>query len=166
MLKDHEYALSLTGEGDSIYKSVDPKYKHIPLTIGLRLRMSNGATGHSQWIYLDQKQWRVQLTLVAPEDGRGQLEILAGTEPGGVTLRGLSLRKGCGEVAYRRFEHGLVLMNGSAIDACHFDLSSIDAPARYRRITGVVDPEWNNGQPENETIELPPREALFLMRVK
>ena len=57
-------------------------------------------------------------------------------------------------------------MNGSATDACRFDISSIDAQARYRRINGVVDPEWNNGQPERETIKLSPREALFLMRVR
>ena len=43
LVKDREYTVSLTGTADSIYKTVDPKYRHIPLTIGLRLRMADGS---------------------------------------------------------------------------------------------------------------------------
>lgn len=164
LVKGDEYTVCFAGVGDSIYKTIDPKYKHIPLTIGLRLRTEDGAVGGSQWIYLDATDWHVQLTLVAPGSGSGQLEFLAGTEPGSVVIRGLSLRKGCGEVACRHFENGLVLMNASSVKSYTFDLDAIAPDASFRRIQGIVDPLWNHGGPEGKSVTLPPREALFLLK--
>lgn len=159
-----EFSISFVGLGRSIYRTVDPKYEMIPLCIGFRIRMETGETGVSQWVYLDNRPWRAQLSVTAPAAGAASLEILAGVESGGFELRDFSLRAGCAEVGYRRFPRGLVLMNGSAREKVVFDLALIDPDGRYRRIDGVVDPVWNTGQPVEGRIELPAREALFLVR--
>ena len=159
-----ELAISFIGKGRSAYGSVDPKYENIPLCIGFRLRMENGQRGISQWVYLDNKPWTTQLSVTAPASGSASLEILAGVEPGHFELRDFSLRLGCAERAYRHFEHGLVLMNGSASQKTVFDLNRIAPGGRFQRIDGVIDTVWNNGKPVEDSIELPAREAIFLVR--
>jgi hypothetical protein len=91
-----------------------------------------------------------------------RLEILAGSEPQAFELSNVSIKSGSAEVGYRRFENGLVLMNGSAAEKATFDLASIAPGSAWGRIDGVVDPAWNNGQKESTEVTLPPREALFL----
>ena len=159
-----QMAISFVGSGRCAYGAVDRKYESIPLCIGFRIRMETGQRGISQWVYLDNKPWTTQLSVTAPASGPASLEILAGVESGQFELRHFSLRDGCAEVAYRRFEHGLVLMNGSEREKAVFDLKHIDPDARFQRIDGVVDPVWNDGQPVKEQIELPAREAIFLVR--
>lgn len=62
------------------------------------------------------------------------------------------------------FENGIVLMNGSADTHAVFNLMRIDPKAKYRRNKGVVDPKWNNGENAGGTVDLPPCEALFLLK--
>jgi hypothetical protein len=54
----------------------------------------------------------VAVTLTAPADGEGSLEICISEAPGRVELRGLELRPGCADVLWRVFENGVVLLNG------------------------------------------------------
>jgi len=57
-----------------------------------------------------------------------------------------------------------VLMNGSASQKTVFDLNRIAPGGRFQRIYGVIDTVWNNGKPVEDSIELPAREAIFLVR--
>jgi hypothetical protein len=65
----------------------------------------------------------------------------------------------------RRFENGLVLVN-PAMHPYTFDLRMLSPGDRYRRLQGSSgqDPTTNNGEPVGPTVELAPRDGLFLLR--
>ena len=72
------------------------------------------------------------------------------------------LCEGCAEVLYRRFDHGLVLANGSAVSPYTFDIAKIGGGRRYRRFLGAQNPDVNNGQPTGPRLTLPPLDGLLL----
>ena len=69
------------------------------------------------------------------------------------------------DAIYREFEHGVVLAN-PAPHPFRFELGQLLPGRSYRRIPGTEkqDPETNNGQPVGDSVELPPLDALFLLR--
>ncbi|CAA6680168.1 Unannotated [Lentimonas sp. CC4] len=161
--KGEEFTIQYIGKGHPYYDRFGEKYRDIPLPIGFRL-VVNGQPGKQQWGLLIRNGDTTRLTLTAPASGSMQLEILSGAEQGHVALTHLSLRKGCAEVMHRRFENGLVLLNTSKHDNILFDIHSIDPSHTYRRIEGLVDPDWNDGSQIGNEILLPAREALFLVK--
>lgn len=68
-------------------------------------------------------------------------------------------------VMYREFENGLVLANPSN-ESYAFDVSSICPGEKFRRIAGRIDQDVNNGQPVADIVKVPPRDGLFLVKIK
>jgi hypothetical protein len=71
------------------------------------------------------------------------------------------------DAIYRIYENGIVLAN-PADHPYEFDLADISPGVRYRRLCGtsLQDPETNNGEAVGDQVELGPRDALFLVRMK
>jgi hypothetical protein len=69
------------------------------------------------------------------------------------------------DVMWREFEHGLVLANPSPRPYT-FDLSRIAAGKKYRRLraSSKQDPVVNNGASVGAQLELPAKDAIFLVR--
>lgn len=69
------------------------------------------------------------------------------------------------DVIYREFEKGLVLANPSPRPYT-FDLSRLFPGAQFRRLKGTKqqDPVTNDGSPVGDSITLPPKDGLFLVR--
>ena len=66
----------------------------------------------------------------------------------------------------REFEHGLVLANPSQRPYT-FDLSQLFPGSQIRRLSGTKkqEPVTNDGSPVGESITIPPKDGLFLVRV-
>ena len=107
----------------------------------------------------------ILLTLTAPTDGAGKLEFGLAEEPGVVELSQLRLYEGCADVMLRRFENGLVLLNGSGTIPHVFDLGTLVPGESYRRIRGRQDSEHNSGELVRDPLTLGPRDGIMLRRV-
>jgi hypothetical protein len=66
---------------------------------------------------------------------------------------------------YRRFEQGLVLLNGSATTPFDFRLATLLPGESYRRIQGRQDPIHNSGELVTAPVTLNPRDGIMLQRV-
>ena len=133
---------------------------------GISIRFVQGERpGPEQWILAGETERDVALTLTAGSDGPARIAWGVGAGPGTVAIGDVSLRPGCEEVFSRRFEHGLVLLNGSGRTPARFDPDAIGGGTRYRRLRGKQCPEVNTGEPAGPAVTVPPRDGLFLMRV-
>ena len=121
-------------------------------------------SGRLQSILVGEKPRRVTLTLRPSAEGPARIAFHVGAQPGSVYVSDLSLREGCAEVFARRFENGLALANGSAISPYTFDTARLGGGLAYRRFLGSQAPEVNNGLPVGESLTLPPRDGILLMR--
>jgi len=145
----------------------------IPRSVGLRLHGASVAPGEAveQTVLVGRLPRSITITLRAPQgvdatpyDGR--LEFLLGEEPGEIWLDDISAVRGCGDVFLRRFEAGLVLVNACPKRIASYDMSRLFPDRTLRRLKGSYDPAYNNGQAYlNETLTLPPMNALFLQLV-
>ena len=161
--KDHEYTLRLKAQAPSPYAKVDAKYASIP--INMRFRLSVGeVAGREQEAMVFAKEREIILTLIAPETGDGRLELGLAEEPGEINLRRIELCSGCADVMYRKFENGLVLLNGSGNTPFTFDFESLFSGESYARIKGEQDPIHNSGKPVEGELVLGPRDGILLKR--
>ena len=99
------------------------------------------------------------------KQGPGRLEFGVGEEPGEVTIENLEVRQGCGDVLYRKFQNGLVLLNGSATSDTTFQVAELFPGESYRRIKGTQDTEHNSGEPVGRSLTLGARDGIFLVRI-
>ncbi len=170
-----EYAVSFSVRGSSPYGEIAPRYRPIPRNINLRLRVGERVAPASAPAYYQKKGYyqectvfederRVELTLQAPAGGSGVLEICISESPGTVEISNLEIRRGCADVVYREFEHGLVVLNGSSNQGVKVDLHAISPQSRFRRLKGSQDPVHNNGEPVEQFL-LNGRDGLFLKRL-
>lgn len=67
------------------------------------------------------------------------------------------------DVTYRLFEHGLVVVNMSS-SSQDFDLSPFSGGLTRLTATTGQDPNTNNGETVSGTLQIPPVDALFLLR--
>lgn len=162
--KDQEYALRFRAQAPSPYGKVDPRYASIPRNLEVRLT-ADSVTGPAQESLVFAGDREIVLTLTAPADGDGRLEFGLAEEPGEITLSDINLREGCADVLYRRFENGLVMLNGSATTPYVFDLKTLVPREAYQRIRGNQDPEHNSGEMVGGSLTLAPRDGIFLRRV-
>ena len=88
--------------------------------------------------------------------------IVEGKEP--VHIESLSIHNHP-DAIIREYENGLVLANPSPRPYT-FHLDEISPNSKFRRLKGTAlqDPETNNGKPVGGAVELPPKDALFLVR--
>ena len=121
------------------------------------------AKGVTQTFLAFAEPRHVWLTLRPARKDVCRVAFNIGGEPGPARIAGLHVREGCAEVFARRFEHGLVLANGSAIAPFTFDVATVGGGRAYRRFQGVQAPDINNGQPVGERLTLAPRDGILLM---
>ena len=113
-------------------------------------------------VFEDQRE--VILTMIAPADGEGILQVGLAENRGEIEIRDLQLREGCADVLARRFENGLVILNGSTFSPATVRMRDIDPSGQYRRIHGTQDPVHNNGKVVGEAVEISPQDAFFLIK--
>jgi hypothetical protein len=172
-----EYSLHFRGRGSSPYGKIAERYRAIPRGIAVRLRV-NGAisgpkstraqrtAGHVQAVLLFEEERQIDVTPVAPASGTGVLEICLSESPGTIDIRDLELRRGSDDVLYRKFEHGLVVLNGSLNLPVTLPLSTLFPGEKYRRLNGSQDAQHNNGQPAGAALEIPAHDAYFLTKIE
>lgn len=162
--EDYEYTLRFQASAPSPYGAVNPKYASIPRNIAVRLTVDS-TTGPDQETLVFEEGREIFLTLSAPSDGAGQLEFGLEEEPGLIEFSSIRLYEGCADVLLRRFENGVVLLNGSSVTPYVFDLGELLPGESYRRLLGHQDPEHNSGELTNEPFTLGPRDGIMLRRV-
>jgi hypothetical protein len=120
--------------------------------------------GYMQEVLAFEDEREVTLTMIAPADGEGILQLGLAENRGEIEIRELELREGCADVLARRFENGLVILNGSTFSPAVVRLSDLDPSGKYRRIQGTQDPVHNDGELVGAAVEIAPQDALFLIK--
>ena len=161
--KDREYTVKFAARAPCPYARIDPKYASIPRNVNVRLAMGK-SLGLAQEALVFSQPRAVYLTLTAPASGAGRLEFGLAEEPGEITFYDVELYEGCADVMYRPFEHGLALLNGSAISPFDFDMVRLLPGESCVRIEGRQDPAHNSGRPVDGPLTLGPRDGILLRR--
>lgn len=157
-----EVALTMWVDADPQYDDLEGlRYASLKREIGLRLEEGD-RIGYAHSILVGPTPRRVELTLTSPSDGHQRLAVGIGAELGPVWLSDVTLRRGCAEVMARRFEHGVVLMNGSASTPWDFDLAELFPGLHLRRLRGTQCPQVNDSKPVGPTLRVAPLDGAFL----
>ena len=160
--KGREYTLRFRVRAEPGYASIDPMFTDIATRVAFNL--TAGGNAPSEQDVMADGKWRTySLSFVAAaDDAQASINILLGKEAGAVWLDSLQLQQGAGDVFVRRFEHGVVLVNGST-EAAMFDVATLFPGMALRRIRGTQDPKVNNGDPVRGAVSVPGRDALILI---
>jgi hypothetical protein len=166
----NEYAISFRVHGTSPFRHLGMEYAAIPRNITLRLvvdgqigdRSKVAFAGFIQEALVFEQEREVVLTLIAPADGSGILQICLSENRGTVVISDLTIREGCADVMARRFENGMVVLNGSSFTPVTVPLREAGSIRPYRRLQGTQDPDHNDGSPVGEQIAIPSGDAVFL----
>jgi hypothetical protein len=164
--RDQEYTISFKIRGTSPFKEIDDRYGNIPRNVSLRLNVNNQTNSeYTQEILVFEDERRVDLTLIAPASGKGKLHFGIAENTGDIYISGLEVRKGCADVMYREFEHGLVILNGSYSAKVTIPMEQLFPDRKYKRINGTQDPEHNNGKLVDPSLTLKKLDGIFLITV-
>jgi len=145
-----EYAVSFTIEA--------PGAGQLWRWVALNLE-TDGLLGPDQPIVVGEPAREVCLTVRPSKSGPARIVLGIGAELGSVRVAQVRLRPGCAEVFARRFEHGLVLLNGSATKPFTFSIGP-----GYHRLRGRQAPAVNDGAPAGPAVTVPASDGLFLRR--
>lgn len=66
---------------------------------------------------------------------------------------------------WREFDNGWAIVNTSHTNTLTFPISAVGGAGQVRRIEGVYDPSWNNGQPQNTDLSIPPIDGIILLKL-
>jgi hypothetical protein len=160
-----EYTLRLQVRAEPGYGRVSPIFSGVPRRVSFRLRVAGvPTTSEAEQDVIGDAEWRAySLSFVAAaSDPAATIIVQLGREGGDVWLDSLEFSPGGSDVFYRRFQQGVVLVNGSTGSAT-FDLASIAPEAILRRIPGTQDRGVNSGECVPSTVTLPGRDALILL---
>ncbi len=163
--KGREYTLRFRVRADGGYASVAPMFADVPMRVAVNL--TAGGQAPAEQHVMAMRAWRTySLSFVAAaDDAQANIFVLVGKEAGSVWLDALRLQPGVGDAFAQRFEHDLVLMNGSTSPAT-FDLGALAPGVSLRRLRGTQDATVNNGQPATGRVAVPGRDALILVDMK
>lgn len=163
--KGREYTLRFRVRADAGYGAISPLFAEAPVRVAVNL--TAGGQAPAEQDVMASEAWReYSLSFVAAaDDAQADLFVLLGKEAGSVWLDSLRLQPGPGDAYARRFEHGAVLVNGSAGPAT-FDLGALFPGAAFRRLRGTQDATFNNGAPVFGRVTLAGRDALILVDTK
>lgn len=105
------------------------------------------------------------LRSMAKVDSSGFVAFATALEPGKIALDDIGLLKGSGGVYRRDFENGIVLVNPTEKEAyvSQEDLEGPLSRTGVRRLSGVQDPEANNGESVNYGLSLPSGDGILLL---
>ncbi len=160
--KGREYTLRFRMRADAGYAVVNPMFADVATRVAVNL--TTGGLAPSEQDVMADRVWQAySLSFVAAaDDAQANLFMLLGKEAWSVWLDALRLQQGPGDTFVRRFENGVVLVNGSAT-AATFDLSALFPGMALRRFSGVQDPNVNSGDSVRGALTLPGRDALILV---
>ncbi len=103
--------------------------------------------------------WSKHVVTWKEENGvTSALKFDVGAELTTIWIDQLCLFAGCADVFRRDFENGIILANASSSP------KTISLEGQFRRITGNLDTEVNNGQQDISEVTLPAYDGLFLIR--
>lgn len=171
--KDAEYTVRFTVQGSNPWKGLSPRYSSIPKNLRVRFNVDGVQQiqllpsfkgSYFQEVLVFEAPRECVLTLKAPASGTGAIEFDLSENAGEVTIGNLEIRKGCGDVLYRKFEQGLVVFNGSYSEPVAVDFARLCPGESYARIKGAQDPVHNNGERVEGSLSIPPHDGYFLRR--
>jgi len=153
-----EYTLEFEARGDDTWNYAGQTFDHVP-----RMVTINGAitsNGNKPFSVLVDNQWRTYKISFIADSSRKPTPVFGISEQVGATeIRNIKLYSGGAERWLREFEKGVVLLNMTN--------SPWQAPIKkgyYRHLKGSQDPDVNNGQLVDNTIVVPARDAVFLVK--
>lgn len=159
LVRGREYTLQFQVRAEPGYGAIDARYSQVPSRVSFRL----GKDAVMQDVIADGKWRPYSLAFVAgADDVQASVAMLVGSESGSVWLDSARLVEGGADRFVRRFERGVVLVNGSTTPAS-FDLDQLAPGMPLRRLQGPQDPEVNTGAPVRGVVTIAGRDALILV---
>jgi hypothetical protein len=153
-----EYTVAFRVSG--VLASEDTRFPNVPRPVTVSL--GQGKTDR-QTVLAANEPRRASVTVLSPgAGGRLRPRFGIGNSPGPVHIEDVEVRRGCAEVYIRRFEHGLVLLNGSRRQPYTFNVKALGGEQNYTRFDGQQDPAVNSGKPVRGSVTVPAMDALLL----
>ncbi|OPZ14656.1 MAG: hypothetical protein BWZ10_01868 [candidate division BRC1 bacterium ADurb.BinA364] len=169
-----EYTLRFWARAETRYGEAGPEFGAVPWGATVSLWSGQeGVENTAQHGVLIRPQWR-QFHISAearPGTAPAGFQIEMGDEPGTIWLDDVEIFEGGGDAFSRRFEGGLVLVNGTR-SPVEFDLRRIEPERALSRLKSAEaqglrrgDPAVNTGQPVDKArpLRLDSFDGLFLL---
>jgi hypothetical protein len=138
-----------------------PLYAGIPRELSVALESEDGARTDEAEILVGEDARDITLTFLVPGTGKLRVACGFGADLGPVWLSHVLLRPGCGDVMVRRFENGIVRLNGSPSTPFSFDTHRLDGRP-LAELDGLLSPLENQGRAIDTPVRVSPRDARFL----
>jgi hypothetical protein len=160
--KGHEVTVSCRVSANPQFDEREgPLYADIPRELSIALESEDGARTDEAEILVGEEARDLVLTFVVPGTGKFRVICGFGADLGPVWLSQVLVRPGCGDVMVRRFENGIVLLNGSLTTPVDFDTGKLDGRP-LAELDGLLSPLENQGNPITDPVRVAPQDARFL----
>jgi hypothetical protein len=156
---DQEYTIEFEARGDDSWHYVNQTFEHVPRMITIGGAIKNDLKNRPISVLVGSEWRNYRISFIA-DSSHAATPVFGVSEQIGTTeLRNIKFHEGGVERWSREFENGLVLLNMT------------NNPWRvavqknyYRRLKGAQVPDVNNGQPIENEVTVPPRDAVFLTK--
>ncbi len=156
---DQEYTLVFDACGDDAWKFGAQVFPRVPRMIAIRgFEEGRGKADVSSSVLAEAKWQTYRISLTTSSSPGSDLAFGVSEQIGRTEIRNIRLYEGGAERWTRDFQNGKVLLNMTN-HPWRFNIGS-----GYRRLKGTQCPEVNNGEKISGVIEVPARDAIFLVR--
>lgn len=137
-------------------------YRSIPRKVAFLLESEDGQRTEPAELLVGESPRNIQLSFTVPGAGKVRVVCAYGADLGPVWINRIGLGNGTGDLMFRAFENGLVLLNGSLNTPFRFAVRDLDARP-LRQLEGLLSPRENQGKAVGGSVEVPPQDARFLI---
>ncbi|MDP2902808.1 MAG: hypothetical protein Q8N96_06830 [Methylovulum sp.] len=158
LVPGHEYTLEFDARGDDNWHYAGQTFDRLPRMVAINGAIA--ANSDKPMSVLVDSSWRTYRISFIANASHAPTPIFGVAEQVGKTeIRNIKLYAGGAERWSREFENGLVLLNMTS-DPWRATVRK----GYYNRLKGPQAPEINNGQPVENEVIIPARDALFLIK--
>lgn len=156
---DQEYTLVFDACGDDAWQFGGKVFPRVPRMIAIRgFEESRGKADVSSSVLAEAKWQTYRISLTTSSTPGSDLAFGVSEQIGRTEIRNIRLYEGGAERWARDFQNGKVLLNMTNHPW------RLNIGSGYRRLKGTQCPEVNNGERISGMIEVPARDAIFLVR--
>lgn len=160
LMPGREYTLEFDARGSDSWHYAGQDFERVPRMLTIRGPFASKSKKEKPLSVLADSTWRTyKISFIADASATPGPVFGVSEQIGSTDIRNIKLYAGGSERWSREFENGLVLLNMTS-RPWHVALPK----NVYKRLKGQQAPDVNTGQPVESAIDVPPQDAVFLMK--